>query len=74
MIPLSQISTGETVYVEDIRGGKAFTQRISDLGFTKGAEVKVLSNSFAGPLMVVIKESRFALGQGEASKIIVKTV
>lgn len=71
MIPLNAVNNGETVSIESLNGGKVFIQRISDLGFTKNTELTVLDNSFCGPILIKIKESRIAIGQGEANKIIV---
>ncbi|MBF8983363.1 ferrous iron transport protein A [Lutibacter sp. B2] len=71
MVPLNTIGSGEIVYIKSLNGGKKFIQRVSDLGFTIDAEIRVVENSFCGPIMVVVKESKIGLGPGEASKIIV---
>jgi ferrous iron transport protein A len=46
--------------------------RLLALGFTKGTRVVVLQNSGFGPVIVEVRDSRIALGRGEASRIMVE--
>jgi ferrous iron transport protein A len=41
------------------------------MGFTSGAEVTVIQNPGFGPVIVNVRDSRIALGRGEANKVIV---
>jgi len=39
------------------------------LGFTPGAEVTIVQNFGHGPLIVLLRDTRVALGRGEAGKV-----
>lgn len=58
--------------VHQLRGGKEFVSRISALGFTIGADIKVIQNYRQGPLIVLVRDTRVALGRGEARKVLVE--
>jgi ferrous iron transport protein A len=42
------------------------------LGFTEGAQVVLLRNSGRGPVIVLVRDTRVALGRGEAQKVLVR--
>lgn len=42
------------------------------MGFTPGVEVTMVQNYRHGPLLVSLRDTRLALGRGEASKILVE--
>ena len=70
MIPLI-IANRDTVQIIKKIGGNDQTRRhLADLGFTPGASVTVI-NSLGGNLIVKIKESRVAINQELAKKIMV---
>jgi ferrous iron transport protein A len=71
MIPLSDVKVGKHAVVNQLCGGREFTNRIAALGFTIGAEIKVLQNYGKGPVIVSLRDSRVALGRGEAIKVLV---
>jgi ferrous iron transport protein A len=52
-----------------LRGGRQFGARLAALGLTCGAEVTVIQNDGRGPLIVLVRDSRVALGHGEALKV-----
>lgn len=68
---LANLAAGETARVSTLLGGRSFVARCLALGFTPGAEVKVVHNCGSGPLIVEVRDVRVALGRGEAQKIIV---
>ncbi len=70
-IPLSQIPAGASATVREIQGGSSILGRLATLGFTPGAELTMVQNYGHGPLIVVIRDARIALGRGEASKVVV---
>lgn len=74
MNPLSGVPANARVLVREVRGGRAFTSRVVALGFTPGAEVTVVQNYGRGPIMVEVRQSRVALGRGEAHKIWVEVL
>jgi ferrous iron transport protein A len=46
---------------------------MASLGFTPGAPVVMVQNFGRGPLIVLVREARIALGRGEADKVLVRT-
>jgi ferrous iron transport protein A len=68
---LSAIHTGESVQIRSVRGGRQVLSRLASLGFTPGAQLKVVQNYGHGPIIVSLRDTRVALGRGEASKIFV---
>ena len=68
MIPLTMAKPGETVTVRRITGKDDVRQHLAELGFVEDTEVTVVSN-LAGDLIVQVKDSRVALDQSMASRI-----
>jgi ferrous iron transport protein A len=71
---VSDLETGAGGLVRHLRGGKDFVNRMAALGFTVGAEVKVVQNYRRGPVIVSIRHVRVALGRGEAHKVLVEVM
>lgn len=70
MMPLSMINEGATGAVARV-GGKEETRRfLENLGFVPGVSVTVISK-LGGNLIVNIKDSRIAIGNDMANKIMV---
>ena len=69
MVPLSKLDAGEVGIVQDLNGGRGVVGRLAALGFTRDAEVKMVRNSGRGPVIVTVRDTRIALGRGEAGKI-----
>jgi Fe2+ transport system protein FeoA len=61
----------ELVFVS-AEGGRGVMQRLTDMGLIPGERLKVLHNAGFGPVTVLIKGARVALGHGLAAKIIIK--
>ena len=69
-MPLTMVRTGETNTIKKV-GGKEETKRfLENLGFVSGTEVTVVS-AIAGNLIVNVKNSRVAINQDMAKKILV---
>ncbi len=68
--PLSSCLGGERVQVDHVLGGHGMRQRLMAMGLVSGTPMRVLSNQ--GPVTVEIRNSRVALGRGQASRVIVK--
>ena len=68
---LDALGPGETGRIRQLRGGRGFVSRLATLGFTLGAEVRMVQNFRRGPLIVMIRDTRVALGRGEARRILV---
>jgi len=71
-IPLSAMLTGQSGTIQGLRGGRGFVGRLASLGFTPGAYVEMLQNYGTGPLIVEVRDTRIALGRGEARKVWVR--
>lgn len=66
---LSQVPTGARAILVSLEGGHEFRSRLAALGFIPGTQLEVVQNRGRGPLIVVLRDTRVALGRGEASKI-----
>jgi DtxR family Mn-dependent transcriptional regulator len=66
---LDQMRPGSHGVIRRLCGGQAFVGRLAALGFSIGAEVKVLQNAGRGPLIVLVRDTRVALGRGEARQV-----
>jgi ferrous iron transport protein A len=73
-VSLSAVHSGEWVQIQKLHGGHHFLSRLASLGFTPGARVKVVQNFGRGPIIVNLRDTRVALGRGEAGKILVEPV
>jgi ferrous iron transport protein A len=69
---LGAVRTGEVVYIHHMVGGHHFLSRLASLGFTPGARLRMVQNARRGPIIVSIRDTRVALGRGEAGRIIVE--
>lgn len=88
LVPLSALGSGEIGVVEEVRdrhhfvrgrhghmrGRHGLVSRLSSLGFTPGARVTMVQNFGHGPIIVMVRGTRIALGRGEAQKIIVTPI
>jgi len=70
-ITLSVLAPGEVGVVRQLAGGRGFMSRLAALGFTLGVEVTMVQNFGRGPLIVLVRDTRVALGRGEAAKVLV---
>jgi len=73
-IPLSALAPGGVGVVRQLAGGRGLVSRLAALGFTIGAEVTMVQNFGHGPLIVLVRDTRVALGRGEAAKVLVEAV
>jgi ferrous iron transport protein A len=72
--PVSELEAGKSGVVRRFQGGKEFVNRMATLGFTAGAEVRVVQNYGRGPIIVSVRDVRIALGRGEAFKVLVEVM
>jgi ferrous iron transport protein A len=68
-LSLDQLASGKTAHIRGLEGGCGFVSRLATLGFTIGASVSMVQNFGRGPLIVMVRDSRVALGRGEAAKV-----
>jgi len=71
-ISLNAMAPGKVGVVRHLAGGRGFVSRLAALGFTLGAEVTMVQNFGRGPLIVLVRDTRVALGRGEAAKVLVE--
>lgn len=80
VVPLTALREGETATVVSIAGGSergrrrwGLEKRLVDLGLTPGAKVTLVKSApLHGPIEVIVRGSRLALGRGVAEKILVR--
>ncbi len=70
MMPLNFADIGEENTVKKIGGTPEIKKHLEDLGFTVGASVTVVS-SLGGNVIVKVKESRVAINDEMARKIMI---
>lgn len=70
MMPLVLANIGEARIVRHIGGSPETKRHLEDLGFTVGGEVSIVS-SLGGNVIVKVKESRVAVSDELARKIMV---
>ena len=80
-VPLTALRDGETGILTSIRTshgrgrgrGWGFEKRLMDMGLTPGTRVTVVKSApFHGPLEILVRGSRLALGRGMAERIFVE--
>jgi len=84
-LPLTELKDGETGNITSVKsggwrigrggqsGGWGFERRLVDMGLTPGTRVTVVKSApLHGPLEVLIRGSRLALGRGVAERIYVE--
>ena len=69
-MPLTMMDTGMEATVKTIRGKDQARQFLRNLGFVEGAKVSVVS-SLAGNVIVSVKDTRVAISEKMASRIMV---
>ncbi len=72
VLPLSRLQPGQRGVVARLLGGRSLQSRLVALGLTIGAEILVLQNYGRGPVLLTVRETRLALGRGEANHILVR--
>ena len=70
MMPLVYAEVGEPQIIRRIGGTPEVKQHLADMGFTVGGEVSVVS-AIGENLIVKVKESRIAVSQELARKIMI---
>ena len=69
VIPLAMADAGVEMQVMSVKGKEDTKRFLETLGFTKGSEVSVV-NRMGGNVIVRVKESRVAISQSMAAKIL----
>lgn len=72
VVPLYHLAPREKGNIHQLNGGRGFVSRLAALGFTPGAPIEMVQNFGRGPIIVMVRDTRIALGRGEASKVLVR--
>ena len=70
-VDLASLPVGAHGIVHELQGGRGFIARLATLGLTVGAQVTVLQNHGHGPLTILVRGTRVALGRHEARRILI---
>ena len=70
MIPLTLANTGEDLVIKKVGGSPDVKKHLEDQGLIAGSTVKVM-NTFAGNVILDVKNSRIAVNSDMAKKIMV---
>ncbi|MDK2913550.1 MAG: ferrous iron transport protein [Thermococcaceae archaeon] len=72
IVPLSSLKPGERGIVVNLQGGPGFRNRVLGMGIAPGAVVQVVEAYNPGPMVISVSGTRFAVGRGMASRILVR--
>lgn len=71
---LTEAKAGTFVIIERIAGDRNFLQRVTAIGLTEGAAVRVVRNDPGMPMLLYCRETLLALHRGSAARIEVRPV
>lgn len=75
MINLIQLGVGKSAVIVSIEAGLSVLTRLNNLGIREGIVIKKVTGLFKrGPVVVKAGRTQVALGNGMASKVMVKTI
>ncbi|MGQ9683720.1 MAG: iron dependent repressor, metal binding and dimerization domain protein [Anaerolineae bacterium] len=70
-VPLAELAPGERASLSHFAAGRGLVGRCLSLGFTPGAALQMVHNAHHGPVIVLVRDTRVALGRKEAQRIFV---
>ena len=70
MMPLALANIGEECMIRRVSGNPEVKKHLEDLGFTAGGSITVVS-ALGGNIIVKVKESRVAISEEMARKIMI---
>ncbi|MDJ0692656.1 MAG: FeoA family protein [Xenococcaceae cyanobacterium MO_188.B32] len=71
VFPLSTTHVGERVVITQILSGKSMIHRLSKMGLNKGSEIRVISKTKSGSVIVCLQDEQIGLGVGMAERVMV---
>lgn len=73
IIPLTQLETKKTAFIQEILGGSEITKRLDRMGVRPGKKiVKISAHFWRGPITILTDKTKIAIGYGMAQKIMVE--
>ena len=73
MMPLALANIGEEYMIRRVSGNPEVKKHLEDLGFTAGGSITVVS-ALGGNIIVKVKESRVAISEEMARKIMILSI
>ena len=70
-MPLSMVDQDTNVVIKFINGGSNAVKRLTEMGLIPGEKIAVVRSIGHGPVIVLVKGSRMAIGHGLAMKVMV---
>ena len=74
LMPLVMAKQGERLIIKDFTGGSTARMRLLSMGLRIGDEIDVITNIGQGQMVIALDCNRYAIGHGQAQKIIVQTI
>ena len=71
LLTLSDLPGGAAGIVIGVNGGKELFSRLASIGVTPGTSVLIVQNYGNGPVIIKVRDSRIAVGRGEARNVLV---
>lgn len=71
---LDQLRPNAKAVVRQLRGGREFVSRLAAMGVIVGVPLVVRQNTGRGAMLIEVRDTRLALGRGEATKILVEEI
>lgn len=71
---LTEVEEKQKAVISSIDAGRELSSRLSAMGLIPGAEITMSKNAGRGPLIILIKDSKVALGRGMAEKVFVESI
>ncbi|MEW6069909.1 MAG: metal-dependent transcriptional regulator [Candidatus Thermoplasmatota archaeon] len=73
ILALDSLGIGEKGRIVYVKGGIGTVQRLADMGLTRDTEIEVKRSAvFKGPIEILVRGTRLALGRGVCAKIFVE--
>jgi len=72
MQALSEVAPGRSVSLVSIEGGRNMRAKLCHMGLVPGASFTVIKGHGGGPVILKVKETRLAIGQGMAQRMMVE--
>jgi len=72
LVPLSFLPPGAKGVVVRLVGGRGLVAKLSAMGISPMTEIEVLHSYAGGPVLVMVRGARVALGRGVAMKVLVR--
>jgi ferrous iron transport protein A len=73
-VSLAELASGAQAIVRKVGGGKTLASRLAGMGLAVGSRLEILQNPHHGPVLIRVRDTRIALGRGEAMRVLAEEV